>query len=187
MVDLPNLVGWGGHYYDSKTFENDIALIELETTIDNITPATINESVIPVEKSFQIIGYGTTSSGGKTTTIYKEATVNIVSNNDCQKVYGPLVGKICAGIPEGGVDSCQGDSGGPLFIENVIYGIVSYGAGCGDPGVPGVYTDIGYQKEFINTILNKTSTEVPKKQINIGLIIGITIGVIIFIVLLFSN
>jgi trypsin len=47
---------------------------------------------------------------------------------------------VCAGYPEGGIDSCQGDSGGPLVVDGKLVGIVSTGNGCARPGSPGIYT-----------------------------------------------
>jgi secreted trypsin-like serine protease len=48
-----------------------------------------------------------------------------------------------AGYPQGGTDTCQGDSGGPLLVPGPggfrLVGDTSYGAGCGDPGFPGIY------------------------------------------------
>ncbi|MFD7092525.1 trypsin-like serine protease [Streptomyces sp. NPDC059896] len=54
---------------------------------------------------------------------------------------------LCAGYPAGGVDACQGDSGDPLLREDdagsyLQVGIVSRGEGCGEPGCPGVCTEV---------------------------------------------
>ena len=51
---------------------------------------------------------------------------------------------VCAGFPQGGVDTCQGDSGGPMFGRAStgalrIVGTTSFGEGCARPGKPGVY------------------------------------------------
>ena len=56
--------------------------------------------------------------------------------------------QICAGYPEGGVDTCQGDSGGPMFGRNAagalrVVGATSYGDGCARRGKPGVYARVG--------------------------------------------
>ena len=55
--------------------------------------------------------------------------------------------EICAGKYEGGKDSCQGDSGGPMVCVNsanepVLQGVVSWGYGCADAGMPGVYAEV---------------------------------------------
>nr|CAD7408300.1 unnamed protein product [Timema poppensis] len=47
----------------------------------------------------------------------------------------------------------QGDSGGPLLIKEgndfTLIGVVSFGEGSGDPGDPGVYTNVVYYKRWI--------------------------------------
>ena len=55
---------------------------------------------------------------------------------------------LCAGEEAGGKDTCQGDSGGPL-VSPVngggvrLVGDTSFGAGCAQPGLPGVYGRVG--------------------------------------------
>ncbi|MCI5222179.1 MAG: hypothetical protein D3924_05785, partial [Candidatus Electrothrix sp. AR4] len=39
-------------------------------------------------------------------------------------------------------DACQGDSGGPLTQGNILTGITSWGTGCAEPNLYGVYTRI---------------------------------------------
>jgi trypsin len=58
----------------------------------------------------------------------------------------------CAGLAAGGKDSCQGDSGGPIIDSSkTLVGVVSWGAGCAQPGKPGVYSSIGALRSFITS------------------------------------
>ncbi|XP_011687732.1 PREDICTED: trypsin-2-like [Wasmannia auropunctata] len=51
-----------------------------------------------------------------------------------------------------GKDACYGDSGGGLANEKIIYGVVSFGYGCGE--VAGVYVKISYYREWIKAVTN---------------------------------
>ena len=56
-------------------------------------------------------------------------------------------------------DSCQGDSGGPLVcVEDgvpILRGIVSFGKGCGRPGLPGIYTRVSTYIDWIDESIEK--------------------------------
>jgi trypsin len=57
---------------------------------------------------------------------------------------------VCAGGAEN-EDACNGDSGGPLVGDDgILLGVVSWGIGCGSPGLPGVYARVGVAVSFIN-------------------------------------
>ncbi len=74
------------------------------------------------------------------------APVTIFASARCREMLGGAFhtgGALCAGRPEGGVDTCSGDSGGPLRdATGLVVGITSWGVGCGRPGLPGIYTRI---------------------------------------------
>lgn len=75
----------------------------------------------------------------------RAAHVPVVSDRACANAYSAAFEPeyhVCAGWAEGGRDTCQGDSGGPLVVGGSLVGITSFGAGCGRPGAPGVYTKI---------------------------------------------
>lgn len=81
-----------------------------------------------------VSGWGTTSSSGSTSNYLRKVAVPIVSNATCNSNYG--IGSVtdrmlCAGHPQGRIDSCQGDSGGPIFINDAgipkLLGAVSWG------------------------------------------------------------
>lgn len=82
----------------------------------------------------------------------------MVRQSICEKAYkkyGIHESMICAGLPEGGVDSCQGDSGGPMVCEDAsglysLHGVTSWGIGCADKGKYGVYARVNYLLTWIN-------------------------------------
>jgi secreted trypsin-like serine protease len=96
-----------------------------------------------------IVGWGTTSEGGDLPDNLQEARVPITTDQYCAGAYSDFdpATMVCAGFPEGGVDTCQGDSGGPMFARTTagvlrIVGTTSFGEGCARPGKPGVYARV---------------------------------------------
>lgn len=82
-----------------------------------------------------------------------------VSREECVKDYEDQFEipehQSCYGFREGGKDSCKGDSGGPLInLQHFGIGITSWGADCGEPGLPGVYTNL---LDFLDWVKNKTA------------------------------
>ena len=104
-----------------------------------------------------ITGWGRLSSGGPSSQYLQEARLPAVADADCDATFVEfdVQDMVCAGYPEGGIDTCQGDSGGPLVAPAVaspsktnpadwrLVGVTSWGAGCAEPGYPGVYARIG--------------------------------------------
>jgi secreted trypsin-like serine protease len=97
-----------------------------------------------------IVGFGTTSEGGDTPDTLQEAQVPVTTDAYCAGAYDDFdaTTMLCAGFPQGGVDTCQGDSGGPLFGRDAagtlkVVGATSFGEGCARPNKPGVYARVG--------------------------------------------
>jgi trypsin len=101
----------------------------------------------------EVTGWGATAesgpgSGGSNT--LQTATVPILADPDCADDYGVFfdsASMVCAGYPEGGIDTCHGDSGGPMQAPldgggYRLVGITSWGDGCARPNAAGVYTRI---------------------------------------------
>ena len=93
-----------------------------------------------------IVGWGVTSEGGSQPDRLQEAQVPITTDSYCAGAYSDFDPRtmVCAGFPQGGVDTCQGDSGGPMFGRSGagalrVVGTTSFGEGCARPGKPGVY------------------------------------------------
>lgn len=67
---------------------------------------------------------------------------------------------MCAG-GEPGKDTCRGDGGSPLVCPSpqnpkryYQAGIVSWGIGCGETGIPGVYADVAKFRNWIDLQMN---------------------------------
>ncbi len=137
--------------YNSSTYDNDLALFKLSSAVtlnSRVQLVTLerSNSALGAGVSTTVTGWGTTSSGGSTSTTLRQVTVPIVSNTTCNSsssYAGDITGNmLCAG--SAGKDSCQGDSGGPLVVAATKRqgGIVSWGYGCALAAYPGVYTRV---------------------------------------------
>jgi len=96
-----------------------------------------------------IVGWGATSEGGDPPATLQEGQVPITTDSYCGGAYSDFDAKtmVCAGFPQGGVDTCQGDSGGPMFAATStgalkVVGATSFGEGCARAGKPGVYARV---------------------------------------------
>lgn len=154
--------------YDAATFENDIALLELES------PVSYDQHIVPIcmpddEDDFTgrmavVTGWGRLKYGGGVPSILQEVQVPIIENQVCQDMFETaghtksiLSSFLCAGYANGQRDSCEGDSGGPLMIEKdngrwTLIGTVSHGIKCAAPYLPGVYMRTTYYKPWLQTI-----------------------------------
>jgi uncharacterized repeat protein (TIGR01451 family) len=144
------------HLASSITFNSNVAKIALATSGD--------ASLFAPGAIATVTGWGTLSSGGSAPDILQEVEVPILSNTDCAtKLIGITANMLCAGFDEGGKDSCQGDSGGPLVVPDgkggwIQVGVVSWGDGCADPNLPGVYTRVSqFTSDIQSTMLAASS------------------------------
>ncbi|KAG9348380.1 hypothetical protein JZ751_002115 [Albula glossodonta] len=141
-------------YYNHYTFDNDIALMELDAPVDfnqNIQPICLpsGSHVFPAGKNVWITGWGATREGGYGASVLQKAEVRIINSTKCNELMnGQITSRMmCAGVLSGGVDACQGDSGGPLSSKEsngrlFLGGVVSWGDGCARRNKPGIYTRV---------------------------------------------
>ncbi|KAK3090988.1 hypothetical protein FSP39_016279 [Pinctada imbricata] len=156
-------------HFDYETITNDIALLKLkrpERIKGDIQYACLPEENenLPDGTMCWTVGWGkerNTHLFGSD--VLQEAEVPIVQKRKCKKAFKYKIDdrQICAGYKKGGVDSCAGDSGGPLICPKmvngteryVVYGVTSYGEGCGQKGKYGIYTKVTHYIKWINRII----------------------------------
>ena len=156
---------------------DDIALIRLSSPFSAARAQTVQLQSRQLEEAFGfpgacsvVTGWGSVDAwrpgGGRSEARaladrLRAVDLPIVDNETCADRYGGRVtdGQVCAGYRQGTMDSCQGDSGGPLVVPGgptgwTQIGVVSWGAGCAQPGAYGVYTRVS---SYIDWILEETS------------------------------
>ncbi|XP_044739926.1 trypsin beta-like [Chrysoperla carnea] len=137
-------------------FDYDISILWLKKplnfkkSIHSIPIARhITNTSIDLFKTFYVAGWGVEKEGSRNyTDVLKFIEIHLVNWTVCNEMYEGILTErmICAGNLK--VDACQGDSGGGLVHNNILYGIVSWGLGCGR--FPGLYTDIIKFRDWIN-------------------------------------
>jgi len=156
--------------YNPTTYENDIAVIKINGLMNNpeIQEVDLNEVspvCLPTKSGYTgfgwVYGWGTLEADGEQPDILQEIALPLVGNDVCaeamQSTGTQIVdGMLCAGGDEG-KDSCQGDSGGPMTVDNngkqELIGAVSFGIGCAEGGLYGVYADVYYYLDWINGVV----------------------------------
>ncbi|XP_031710957.1 uncharacterized protein prss56 isoform X1 [Anarrhichthys ocellatus] len=155
--------------FNPKTFNNDIALVELTSPVvlsSRVTPVCLPSGMEPPTGSPCLVaGWGSLYEDGPSANVVMEAKVPLLPQSTCKSTLGKeLVTNtmLCAGYLSGGIDSCQGDSGGPLIYQDRIsgrfqlHGITSWGDGCGEKGKPGVYTRVSAFSDWIQAEIQKS-------------------------------
>ncbi|KAI9550663.1 hypothetical protein GHT06_006215 [Daphnia sinensis] len=154
--------------YDPETVDNDVALLRLPEAIklghQGIRLACLPQpgQSLPITQKCTIIGWGKErSSHVFGTEVLHEAEVPIVKTSACREVYEDYFitdNMFCAGYRKGRIDSCAGDSGGPLLCSVgdrwTIFGITSFGEGCGKRGKFGIYTKVPNYVSWIQRVID---------------------------------
>nr|XP_020735441.1 neurotrypsin [Odocoileus virginianus texanus] len=146
-------------HYCPQSNDYDIALVRLQGPEEQC--ARLSSHVLPAclprwkerpqkgAPSCYITGWGDTGPAYSRT--LQQAAIPLLAKRFCEHRYkGRFTRRmLCAGNlhEHKRVDSCQGDSGGPLVCQRpggswVVYGVTSWGYGCGAKDSPGVYTKV---------------------------------------------
>jgi len=144
--------------YNSRTVDNDYAIITLEKPIElgdkakaACLPKSEDDPKLREGQKLTVSGWGRLSEDSGPPTVLHGAKVPFVPNATCKRAYRSITSNMmCAGYANGQIDSCSGDSGGPLTFRNTtVVGVVSWGNGCAKPGFPGVYAKVSEQLQWI--------------------------------------
>ncbi|XP_014248391.1 uncharacterized protein LOC106666034 isoform X3 [Cimex lectularius] len=157
------------------TLYNDLAILRLERAASAGVSPHISPACLPDQHAdftgarCWTTGWGKDAFGdyGKYQNILKEVDVPVLSHHQCQAQLQQTrlgydfklhPGFVCAGGEEG-KDACKGDGGGPMVCERggiwQLVGVVSWGVGCGQYGVPGVYVKVQHYLPWIRQITNQ--------------------------------
>ncbi|NWV03485.1 ACRO protein, partial [Ptilonorhynchus violaceus] len=152
-------------YYNKSDKSNDIALLELYKPVQ-CNPYTqlgcVADPILSLSElqNCWVAGWGSTIARAQNSSdILQEAKVQLIDVKLCNssRWYAGMIHthNLCAGYPQGTIDTCQGDSGGPLMCQDNnadffwIIGVTSWGKGCGRARQPGVYTSTQYFYDWI--------------------------------------
>lgn len=157
--------------YYPAALHNDVALLFLDSPID-LGPESDTICLPDSDQAFSTnrcfaSGWGKNEYGkeGRYQQILKKIGLPIVPREDCQtKLRQTRLGGrfnlhesfVCAG-GEVGQDTCKGDGGSPLVCpvpgtrpaRYVQVGMVAWGIGCGEDGLPGVYVNVPQASPWI--------------------------------------
>nr|Q5G267.1 RecName: Full=Neurotrypsin; AltName: Full=Serine protease 12; Flags: Precursor [Macaca mulatta]AAW57542.1 neurotrypsin [Macaca mulatta] len=155
--------------YRPDSSDYDIALVRLQGPEEqcarfssHVLPACLpfwRERPQKTASNCYITGWGDTGRAYSRT--LQQAAIPLLPKRFCEERYkGRFTGRmLCAGNlhEHKRVDSCQGDSGGPLMCERpgeswAVYGVTSWGYGCGVKDSPGVYTKVSAFVPWIKSV-----------------------------------
>lgn len=137
--------------FEPKFFLNDISILLLAYPLNysaNARPICIPTKPVNVYNlEVTVAGWGYLSQGGVAEDVLRYTKIKVLPNSRCYKKFKDVgynkTMMYCAYRVH--TDACQGDSGGPLMAQQgdgriFQVGIVSYGVGCAQDEMPGVYT-----------------------------------------------
>ncbi|XP_033105632.1 low-density lipoprotein receptor-related protein 2-like isoform X2 [Anneissia japonica] len=154
--------------FDSDSFNADIAMIKLGTPILNFTDyvrpiclptQNITANIFKPRRLGRVNGWGYLREAGPIPQYMNEVYVPVVGHRKCVSSTKNTVTStmFCAGYERETSDACQGDSGGPFSILHegrwYLFGLVSWGEGCGRQDKYGFYTKVPTFLDWINNVI----------------------------------
>ncbi|XP_053679165.1 trypsin beta-like [Anopheles nili] len=163
--------------YDPATITHDLAIVRVDTAFrrtDTLYAGKRIQKSPMLGDRCHLAGWGVTNENSQTMSPNLQRINVVISDfGSCNVAYGHILtnGMLCAGAP--GRDACQGDSGGALLCSGGrVAGVVSFGAGCANNDIPGVYVDVAHYEKWINGAL-KNGAQRP--NVAIGSLAGVIV------------
>merc|ERR1712130_794025 len=167
-VEVTSYNGWTHPLWNSNDLSGDLALIELPSPLpmnDYISTSCLPATGEPpaVGSLVTVTGWGkpSDSAGGISPVLREVRDIPVMTNADCNAVYGIVGDGVVCIDTAGGRGSCNGDSGGPLVQKAggkaagdqwTQVGIVSFGASAGcEVGMPAGFTRTEYYLDWIRS------------------------------------
>ncbi|XP_029282974.1 coagulation factor VII [Cottoperca gobio] len=157
------------HDYNKSSSDSDLAMLKLHR------PVKLGLYVVPIclparNSSFgralssvrhsTVSGWGRLSRFGPAAGILQRLMLPRVPLQEC-RLHTKLnitTNMLCAGLKAGGQDACEGDSGGPLVTRYkktwFLTGVVSWGKGCANKNLYGVYVRVSNFLSWIENIMS---------------------------------
>jgi len=165
-VEITSYNGFTHENWDDWDLSNDIALIELPSPItfnDYIKPSCLPAAgdTADVGELVTATGWGkpSDSASGISPVLRMVSDLPVISNSDCNDVYGIVGSGVVCIDTTGGRGTCNGDSGGPLNMKAEVkaagqqwkqVGVVSFGASAGcEVGLPSGFSRVEYYLDWI--------------------------------------
>ncbi|XP_055850329.1 trypsin delta-like [Episyrphus balteatus] len=137
--------------YNSKSMEYDVAIVDLKTALvwsASIKPIKLSLNTLADKTRVDVSGWGQLAANKIILPkVLKAVTLDFLTLATCASDFlydSDSIRKSMVCAVGTNQDSCQGDSGGPLVKsdEACQVGVVSWGLGCAEEGLPGVYCNV---------------------------------------------
>jgi len=175
--------------FDARRLREDVALLILAEPVplrENIDTICLPDPAVTYTQCTSS-GWGKESFNSRDfQTVLKRIELPHVPRAPCQKAlrktrlrkYFRLDRSFTCAGGAAGQDTCTGDGGSPLACRDPRHpevwaqvGVVSWGVGCGQEGVPGVYADVRPHLAWINGWRESTEQQQREREVDgVGLI-----------------
>ncbi|XP_045466833.1 trypsin-2-like [Harmonia axyridis] len=170
--------------FNFTSVRNDIALLEIFGHFEMNKYTQVAQIASKVHPKFETYDFCTAIGWGimepvetdlkkaiSDRNILQQVDLHPSLHSTCEKFFAaaPYLydrSKLCIIVSEE-KDACLGDSGGPFICNGIQYGIISFGLGCAQMNMPGVFTNVSTFHDWIYAVINNTETQVVTRMVEV--------------------